>query len=664
MKRLFQIRTFSLFSVITGRNAFPNHFKCQSGGIGLFSCLIFAICFILANLVFINTLISSGGHGAGEGAGSATLGTNQKLDAILIALKPGCSLPTTNNLNASGAITCTGSLAAETVSSSGLVTGTWLGITSPGNWSDDSNWSNGVPTSGTNVEIPTGTAYPPHIDIASADCNNLTINSGSVLTINPAGALTVYGTLTNLAGTAGLVLVSDATGTASLIHSTDNVPATVNRYISGTAQDWHFLSSPVAAQVISGAWLPSGTYGNGTGYDLYVWNEPTSCWIYQLNITTPANWTTVHPQSYFVPGRGYLYSVQATTNPTNTFIGNLNNGAIIYPVTDSGLVTTDNVYGFNFVGNPYASSVDWQAASGWSRSNLTASGTGYDMWIWNQSAANYGLCNSATGSTGTNSITQYIAPMQGFFVRASGAGNLGFANLVRVNTIADDWKSTQLNPDVLSVVVQSERDQTSDEVRILFGYPSNQTGAAKLFSPVLTAPSLYLAAGGANYTVRYLTDTVAYPQVPVQFKPGTDGTYTLSANFGQGAFKTLMLEDLQKKVVQDLKSEPTYRFSGLKTDGVNRFVLHFAPVKAQANGELPAWITTNGYQIIVDLTQLTGDTRVSVFDVLGRKLWEEQFPGEAQYTLNYNPGKELLLVQLQNRQGQLVRKILCNSTNH
>ena len=111
--------------------------------------------------------------------------------------------------------------------------------------------------------------------------NDLSIASGSIFSIDAAKAVTVNGTLTNSAGNTGLIIKSNATGTASLIHNTNSVPSTVQRYISGAAEAWHFLSTPVAAQAISGAWLPSGTYGNGTGYDLYVWNEPTNCWIYK-----------------------------------------------------------------------------------------------------------------------------------------------------------------------------------------------------------------------------------------------------------------------------------------------------------------------------------------------------------------------------------------------
>ncbi|MDH3381691.1 MAG: GEVED domain-containing protein, partial [Flavobacteriaceae bacterium] len=144
--------------------------------------------------------------------------------------------------------------------------------------------------------------------------NTLTINTGKVLTVASVNQLNVPATIVNNGGTNGLILKSDVNGTASLLHNTNNVPVTVQRYISRNAEDWHFLSSPVNNQPINGSWLPSGTYGNGTGYDLYVWNEPTFCWIYK---TDTSNWNLTHPAANFVTGRGYLYSVQAT-KPTKT----------------------------------------------------------------------------------------------------------------------------------------------------------------------------------------------------------------------------------------------------------------------------------------------------------------------------------------------------------
>ena len=111
---------------------------------------------------------------------------------------------------------------------------------------------------------------------------NVTVVTGATLNVVPRNFVTVNGNLTNNSGSSGFVLQSDATGTASLIHNTSNVPATVQRYVNGAAEDWHFLSSPMTAQSISGTWTPSGTYGNGTGYDLYLWNEHSTIYIDEL----------------------------------------------------------------------------------------------------------------------------------------------------------------------------------------------------------------------------------------------------------------------------------------------------------------------------------------------------------------------------------------------
>jgi hypothetical protein len=322
---------------------------------------------------------------------------------------------------------------------------------------------------------------------------NLSIANGCQLSITPASNMSIAGVITNNAGEPGFVLQSDATGTASLLHNTDNVPATVERYISGASEDWHFLSSPVSNQPIDVNWLPNGTYGNGTGYDMYLWNEPNSCWIYKLDTTSVINWETVHPGFDFNVGRGYLYSVQAS-NPTKEFAGNLNNGSVTYEFTIDGSADV-TLQGFNLIGNPYPSSIDWKAASGWTRTNLLTSGSGYDMWIWNPTANNYGVFNSAgVLGSGTNDITQYIAPMQGFFVRAASSENLVFTNSVRVHDEASNWKSA-IVWDKVKIRIESNAGNGYDEVLLQFGAAVNQPGAAKLFSPDKSAPSMFIPYG-------------------------------------------------------------------------------------------------------------------------------------------------------------------------
>jgi hypothetical protein len=93
----------------------------------------------------------------------------------------------------------------------------------------------------------------------------------------------------------------------------------------------------------------------------------------------------------------------------------LNNGNVSFPITNTSSSADAVVRGFNLIGNPYPSSIDWKSGTGWLRTDLVVSGGGYDMW--NPASNNYGVCNSSS-SIATNGVTQYI-PTQGYFVRAA-----------------------------------------------------------------------------------------------------------------------------------------------------------------------------------------------------------------------------------------------------
>jgi hypothetical protein len=454
--------------------------------------------------------------------------------------------------------------------------------------------------------------------------NSLTINNAKLLSIAEQKQLNVLGTITNNAGTSGLVIMSSASGTGSLINYTDNVPATVNRYIDGIdgiAAAWHFLSAPVSNQTISGTWKPGGTYGDGTGYDLYVWDEPNSCWIYNLNTTVAPTWATVHPSASFVAGRGYLYAVQAAT-PTKQFVGNLNNGTINYALTKDATGINN---GFNLIGNPYPSSIDWKMDGGFTRGMLLLSGTGYDIWTWSTTANNYGVYNSAdAGDIGTNNVSRYIAPMQGFFVRANTAGTFSFNNLARVHTGASDWMKV-MNKNaiqkVVRVMVQSVDGKGSDEVRINFGYDANENGAQKMFSPVNTAPNLFLPTANQLCSVRYLTDTLQNHETELNFKAGIAGNYMLECSTDLLTTGTIYLEDKLTKTIQDMSISNQYMFSATPADMVSRFILHYGLSKiSTTTANFEAKIYSANSSVIIDLSGMSGDYEVRLTDISGRQL--------------------------------------------
>ncbi|MFB0905168.1 MAG: ice-binding family protein [Nonlabens sp.] len=492
--------------------------------------------------------------------------------------------------------------------------------------------------------------------------DELVINSGKKLFVSSVNQLSALGTITNNGGAAGLVLRSDPSGTASLLHNTDNVPATVQRYISGPVEGWHFLSSAVSGQDISGSWLPGGTYGNGTGYDMYLWDEPSFSFKYKLD-NSSIGWKSVHEGTDFSIGRGYLYSVQAT-NPTKEFKGNLNNGLVNYPITMTDTEEPEllELKGFNLVGNPYPSSIDWQASSGWDRSTLEESAGGNDMWVWNPTAKNYGVFNSASG-VGTNRITRYLAPMQGYFVRSAITGNLLIDNNTRVHTGAGNWfKNAGIKNGIIRIAVQSENGSGSDEALIEFGYTDSKKGTLKLFSHVVTAPSLYMNSSSKSYSVRYLTDTAENAAVDLEFKAGKNGFYNLAFNFDAKEFDFVQLEDRHLNTSTVIKPESVYRFKAATKENANRFVVHFTEASTTVENELAAFVYMDGSALAVDLRAVAEQTEITVFDISGKLLLRKDLDGLVVHKLKVNATTQILLVHLRNEKGVLNTKVVYAAT--
>lgn len=70
--------------------------------------------------------------------------------------------------------------------------GTWLGVDN--NWNNASNWCGGIPTSATNVTIPTSANYP-NIAAITALANNVTITGSGAITVAATGTLKIAGAI-------------------------------------------------------------------------------------------------------------------------------------------------------------------------------------------------------------------------------------------------------------------------------------------------------------------------------------------------------------------------------------------------------------------------------------------------------------------------------------
>ncbi|OIP84407.1 MAG: hypothetical protein AUK44_02455, partial [Porphyromonadaceae bacterium CG2_30_38_12] len=472
--------------------------------------------------------------------------------------------------------------------------------------------------------------------------NQLTINAGKLFIINSNRQLYVNGLILNNAGSSGLIINSTISGTGSLIHNTNSVQASVKRYIGGAATAWHFLSSPVQNQSINNAWKPSGSYGDGTGYDLYVWDEPAQCWVYNLNTSVAPTWNTVHPTADFIGGKGYLYALQAT-NQTKLFAGTLNNGNVNIAISNTGSGTNK---GFNFIGNPYPSSIDWKEDLGFSRSMLEQNGAGYDIWVWSNSANNYGVYNSADlTDTGTNNISRYISPMMGFFVKATNAGSFVFKNAARVHNQAGNWmrsKSSIQNMNSIRFKLNSEDSIGTDEVMMHFNSELKVGGAAKMFSPVKTAPSLYIQNTEGNFTTTYLTENEPNDSTILCFKAGQSGAYSLTVQTPENCKLPVILEDKLKNKLHNF-ANGAYNFKSNTTDAAARFIIHLneQPNIQNKLNYLPVYRVKNN--ILVDLTFIEGNFTVQVFDTNGKMIRQRVFEGGSLQTIEIGTSNMLVV---------------------
>jgi len=478
-------------------------------------------------------------------------------------------------------------------------------IANGGNWSNNSTWDLGhVPNNKNDtIIINSNIVTPCVIDTNLLLNQNLLINSGKSLVINADKQLTILGSLKNNSGTNGILLKSDSVGTASLIHNIANIPATVERYIPNP-NEFHQLSAPVNLQTISPNFNDIDSF--------FAWNEPTSSWISYDS----SNFSTINNGLNFNIGKGYAVSYPLET--TKSFTGSLNQGEINITLTK-----TSGIYeGWNLLGNPYSSAINWNSSNGWTRDILEDAGSGEKtIWIWNPKIGNYGayISNSADG---TNGVNNNISISQGFWVKASSTGILSMNNNVRVHSSQPFYKSNIKSTDFISLKVSSTENSFSDEFIIKFGNTNDQGGAEKLFSINLLAPNIFSTKYNKSWSINYLTSVSEYPIVPVGFKAGESGNYSISIgnieNFNLST--SILLEDTKTNTFQNLNTNNIYNFTATTTDNTNRFKIHFSDANSINNNIEYSDKNIYSYENSIYININDKVKSVNVFNTLGQEI--------------------------------------------
>jgi hypothetical protein len=521
-----------------------------------------------------------------------------------------------------------------------------------GNWNANEIWeSSSDSISWVNtVDIPTSNAIS--VNISNGHTVTITDNAtASTLFINPGARLTLNSAQTLTANIFNIN--SDATGTGTFVDAnaagglTVTGTTNVQQYLS-SARNW-YMSSPVV-----GATAPVGnTY--------YKYIEAGN------NGTT---WTPVSSGDVFSKMTGYIVQ-PIIANPINF------NGSSLYTGDQSisGLTMTSTAkIGYNLVGNPYPSYVDWNQATKTNLSNTmwyrTNDGSAWKFYT-------YITVDGAGGIGVPASITNMIPPMQAFWVRVtSGTGTLGFTNTSRSHKVdANVFRAPAAKTSVNKILrLQVAAGSITDEAVVYFN-PNASNGYDAYDSPKMMngttsiVPDIYTIAGTEQLVINGM-NTISYDvEIPLYFNANASstGTFGLSSdemsNFETG---TKVYVKNNKTGEQQIISDGTiYTFDATAVGSDPAFSLIFkAPgaitaIPTVANDQNLLVYRNANNQIAVQIKgQLNDAYSLDVYNSVGQKLASKR--ANAGITILDAPQSGVYFVTIKGNGNNTTKKVVIN----
>lgn len=462
--------------------------------------------------------------------------------------------------------------------------------------------------------------------------NNLVINSGKLLTINPSFGLTVNGTLTNSAGTSGLVLkASDTEPNGSLIYYngySNPVQASVEMYSrstwdlgqpSGSRYNWQYFGIPVRTL---GA-LP-------TFYGGYVRQRNEAA------TSTATHWVSLTNSSTLSPFIGYELCFQTTR--TITFTGELVNNNF-----NSGQLpkTTGAVYpGQHILANPFTAAIDIRQID--FGSDMEATVYLYNTGSFNAWDANTSKIGSTPGQyvsvpknlAGYAGIPRQVPSMSSMLTKVVSSTtnayvNIPYTSVVMKNTemqrVAPKAASQTINEqNIISTVITLQGTTRADAMWIFVsdaftrGYDNGYDG--KKIAPAAGMPRIYGSEADFNYNIDAVNDM---NNTVLGFRAGVDSVYVLRFEHNNTAsrYSKIELLDTKTNTLTDITaSGSTYTFKGFNTTASEdrfRIITQSKDITSVVN------VHNDQDNIFVQKLSQT-NARVRITDMSGRTLYDSE----------------------------------------
>ncbi len=436
------------------------------------------------------------------------------------------------------------------------------------------NWSNGIPNMNVNTYI-----YEPYVTGVDGSfvAKNLTINNNGLLTVSPNTVVTAEQYINN--STADRIIVESDANIMQSSELSNIGDITVRRVANMAKMHYTYWSSPVSNQNLY-SFSDGGLVGGTPKNRFYIYNESND-----LFNTSGINdmYSFRAGQGYAIRGKdSYNTDVNSPAPYTFTFTGVPNNGSLAYQY----LKWTNADHGFNLVGNPYPSNLDFDAL--YDANSSLIYGTAF-FWTNQQyipgqqgsdyAGSNYAIYNRSGGvpSTFQDGVssptpTQYIKVGQGFLVQSMAGSNnqpLQFNNSMRSyspsSIFFNKGESQKSSKDRFWLNLKSPSNINNT---ILLSYiPGATDGYERLYDAdllVVGSDAFYSVNGSAKLAIQGRK----YPLNPndvvtLGAKYYETGDYTITLGEKEGLFngeQTIYLKDKKLNKVVNLTLDNSYKF--------------------------------------------------------------------------------------------------------
>jgi hypothetical protein len=348
---------------------------------------------------------------------------------------------------------------------------------------------------------------------------------------------------------------------------------------------YRYISSSVSGAPVSQiqAFIPiSGAFSgasSASSQSMFSYNE--SDITGDLN-TGYVNFPASANTETFAAGMGYSIFIRGNVAPVSTagsalyeLRGPIFSGNQSLPVsfTSSGTVAND---GWNLVGNPYPSTIDWDAA-GWTRTNVNNAVYMRDNGQISPVYASY------IAGVGVNGASRYISSGQAFFVKSDG----GTPVLTATESVKSaGTQTTFFRESTIPNVVRITLRQGNVRDESIIRFTSNATAsfdyqwdAYKLKNAIFNLSSL--TSDSKQLAINSMPSIACSSTIKLNVSNAPIGTYFLDFtefdSFEDNSLKISLFDSYTKQTI-DVKKNNSYSFqvtSDSTSLGSNRFVLTF-----------------------------------------------------------------------------------------